>query len=125
MAPVVYPTEHKLTNYQLEPSTDHADCLKVRIRPYTEVIPGKGNESTTVAWELDSKPWVREKKGFEELGTQGVSAVVENGFLIVTNRHGNKASLRLPKSVKPDGPVIALDEKYLHVTVQKACAPAA
>jgi hypothetical protein len=82
------------------------------------------NDASKVGWELELRRWSREAKDFVKLGTSEVQVAVERGYLIVTNAKGEKASLRLPKSIHPQSPVVAVDPNHLKVTLSlaaKAC----
>ena len=73
-----------------------------------------------MGWELPGKRWESEARAFVEKGTSEATVTIENGFLIVANHEGEKASLRMPKFLAPDGPVIELNPTYLQVTVPAA-----
>ena len=68
------------------------------------------------------KVWSSEDKAFQNRGTKDATVTIENGFLIVANKEGEKASLRMPKYLAPDGPVVELDPEYLKVVVPSATA---
>ena len=115
MPKVVYPTEHVLGTYNMLPSADHPDCFKLEIKPQVQ----DAKDVNKVGWRLEHERFSMEKKGFVKLGTSEATVTVENGFLIVANHEGEKASLRLPKQLNPDGPIVEVDPNHLFVTLPK------
>jgi hypothetical protein len=116
-----YPTTHKLGTYQLHASKEHAGCVDLDIK----AVVMDPTDATKVGWELQLKRWTMEAKATVKLGTSEATVTVEHGFLIVSNAEGEKASLRLPRTIRPDGPVIAVHPDFLVVTLPRADKAAA
>ena len=121
MPRVEYPTEVVLGTYDIQPNKENPDSVFLNI--YATVHDKE--DRNKVAWDLEPRVWKQEKHCFETVGTSEATVVVENGFLIVTNRDGQKASLRLPKHIKQDGPVLSLHPDHLKVELPKAAAVSA
>ena len=66
-----------------------------------------------------------ETRQFVDVGTSEATFTVEDGFLIIANRDGEKASLRLEKRFNPNSPIVAVDPKYCKVTLSKKIPPSA
>ena len=105
----------------MQPSSKHKDCLAFEIKPL--IMDPK--DVTKVGWKLERERWDKEQRKFLKVGTSEATFAIEDGFLIVTNHDGEKASLRLPKSVNPQGPIIEIDPVDLNVTLPRAMASAA
>ena len=116
-----HPTEWVLGNWQMMPSSKHEGCMAFEIRPM--VMDPK--DVSKVGWKLDRERWDKEQRKFLKVGTSEATFAVEDGFLIVTNYDGEKASLRLPKTVNPQGPIVAVDPMDLNVTLPRANPAAA
>ena len=116
MAPPPAPTAWVLGNWTSSPSKEHPGCQTFDIKPM--VLDSK--DASKVGWELELKRWTMEAKDFVKLGTSEAQISVESGYLIVANAKGDRASLRLPKSINPAGPVVAIDPNHLKVTLPLA-----
>jgi hypothetical protein len=103
------------------PSAKHKDCVVFDIKPL--IMDHK--DVTKVGWKLDKERWDKEQRKFLNVGTSEAKFAVEDGFLIITNYEGEKASLRLPKTINPQGPIVAIDPVDLNVTLPRATASVA
>ena len=81
--------------------------------------------SKTALWSLETRVWSRDDKKFVKVGTKDAKVTVEDGFLIVANKEGERASLKLPKSISPNGPVVAVHPEFLKVTLRRLAASGA
>ena len=119
--PVPLPTKWELGNVGYHPSKEHPGCVDLEIKP----LVMDHDDRSKVGWQLEIKRWSQPDKGFIKVGTSEATITVEDGFLIVANRDGEKASLRLPKYISPNAQVVKVDPDELRVTLPRLPAQAA